>query len=509
MSSDLRLAIDFDTFVEAADTGNLVPVWSEALGDLVTPVGVMLPVMEQLRRPFLLESAEGGEQVGRYSFLGGDPFLEVFGDAGGLTLQHAEGRQERLEGDPVADLARVQRRFRSAPVVGAPPFTGGAVGYVAYDAVRWVEEIPASNADEGQWLYLAFYDSVVAFDHLRKRILVLANARVDGVQGRDGLRAKYDQACQRIEELSALISGPVPQARALELIDPADAEALLVESSLDERAFCDAVTSIKEYIRAGDAFQVVLSRRLRCAVTADPLTIYRALRAINPSPYMFCMDTGAAWVIGSSPEMLVRVQEGYVETRPIAGTRPRSDDPALDHEFEVQLRADEKECAEHLMLVDLGRNDIGRVARYGSVEVPEFMTVERYSHVMHLVSSVRGRLRDGFSPEEGFFASFPAGTVSGAPKIRAMEIIDELEPTPRGVYAGAVLYSDFAGSLNSCIAIRTLTLRNGVATVQAGAGIVSDSKPENEFAETGQKAAALLQALAWAEAATRLSERGS
>jgi anthranilate synthase component 1 len=272
---------------------------------------------------------------------------------------------------------------------------------------------------------------------------------------------------------------------------------------MDRQAFCSAVAVAKDYIGAGDAFQIVLSRRLICPTVAAPISVYRALRAINPSPYMFVLDTDGGQIVGSSPEMLVRVQEGVVETRPIAGTRRRGGDHDEDQLLEAQLLADEKERAEHLMLVDLGRNDVGRVARFGSVEVPEFMHVERYSHVMHLVSSVRGRLREEVSPIEAFFASFPAGTVSGAPKIRAMQIIEEMEPTLRGVYAGAILYCDFAGNIDSCIAIRTIVMRNGKASVQAGAGIVADSDPDREFEETEQKAAASLQALAWADSAER------
>ncbi|MFQ5742844.1 MAG: anthranilate synthase component I family protein, partial [Acidobacteriota bacterium] len=451
----------------------------------------------------------------------------VRGDATGLMARQADGEERSLEGDPVAALAALQRRFRAAPLPGAPPFAGGAVGYVGYDAVRWVERIPDSHpSGDVPWLYLAYYDSILAFDHLRHRAILVANARIADADDRAELRRAHEAAVERLEELAAVLEGDAPQAAPLDLASAtpstracprpqqeADAECglaaganrpgLRVEESLAREPFCEAVGLAKELIRAGDAFQIVLSRRLTCHTVASPLSVYRALRAINPSPYMFLLDTGGGHVVGSSPEMLVRVQDGEIETRPIAGTRPRGRDAREDAELEKQLRADEKERAEHLMLVDLGRNDIGRVAAYGTVEVPEFMGVERYSHVMHLVSSVRGQLRPELTAIEALFATFPAGTVSGAPKVRAMEIIDQLEPCCRGVYAGAVLYSDFAGNLDSCIAIRTVVMRQGQAIVQAGAGIVADSQPPREYEETDQKAAAPLQALAWAEAAER------
>lgn len=492
----------FEAFSIAACHGSIVPVCGERLGDLLTPVAAALRLFDRVRRPFLLESAEGGEHLGRYSYLGGDPFLEIVGDRVGLRLIHPDGRQERLEGDPVARLAEVQARFRAAPVAGLPPFTGGGVGYIGYDAIRWVEQIPEPAEPETlPWAYLAFYDTLLAFDHLKHRVHLIANAHIQDPHDRAHLRAAYNDALERIERLATYLDGPLVAPVALEDVAPLSAQPLATTTNLDRDPFCAAVERAQRYIVAGDVFQVVLSRRLDCITRADPLSVYRALRAINPSPYMFCFDTGEAWIVGSSPEMLVRVQDSVVETRPIAGTRRRDPDPLVDAELERELLADPKERAEHLMLVDLGRNDVGRVAEYGSVQVPEFMGIERYSHVMHIVSSVRGRLRPGISAAEALFAGFPAGTVSGAPKIRAMEIINELEGVGRGVYAGAILYSDFAGNLNSCIAIRTLLMRDGMARVQAGAGIVVDSIPEREFVETEEKAAAVLQALAWADAA--------
>ena len=493
----------FEGFVAASADATVVPVYMERIGDLLTPVSAALRLAGHVRRPFLLESAEGGEHIGRYSYLGGDPFLELLGDADGLVLRPADGPEQRLEGDPVANLAAVQARYRGAEVAGAPPFSGGGVGYIGYDAVRWAERVPyPRRGDELPWLYMGFYDTLLAFDHLKHRIKLVANAHVQDPKNADGLRRAYDDAVERLTRLAALLDAEAPDCAPLDTVAPAEAPPLPTTEEPSRERFCEGVERARDYIRAGDVFQVVLSRRLECHTDASPLTVYRALRAINPSPYMFCLDTGAAAIVGSSPEMLVRVEDGVVENRPIAGTRRRDADPEIDRRLEEELLSDEKECAEHLMLVDLGRNDIGRVAEYGAVEVPEFMRVERYSHVMHIVSSVRGVLRADVSPTEALFAGFPAGTVSGAPKIRAMEIINELEEHARGVYAGAVLYSDFAGNLNSCIAIRTIVMQDGVARVQAGAGLVIDSRAERELVETDEKAAAPLQALAWADAAT-------
>ena len=499
-----KLAPNFADFERAAALGNIVPVYSERLGDLSTPVGEMLKVVGRMRRPFLLESAEGGEHVGRYSFLGGDPFLELVGDADGLEVRRPGREPRRLDGNPVGQLAAIQASFRAAPVApGGPPFSGGGVGYLGYDAIRWIERVPNRNPADPQlpWLYLAYYDRLIAFDHLRHRILLVANARIDDPHDRGGLRAAYSRAHEQIDELAAVLDGEPLDAAPLDAVDLPEHTTLETQCNIADADFCAAVESARDYIAAGDAFQIVLSRRLACQTQADPLTVYRALRAVNPSPYMFCLDTGTAHIVGSSPEMLVRLEECWIENRPIAGTRRRDVNPKVDAALAAQLLADEKERAEHLMLVDLGRNDIGRVAEYGTVTVPQFMTVERYSHVMHLVSSVRGKLREGVSPAEALFASFPAGTVSGAPKIRAMEIIDELEPTARGVYAGAILYADFSGNLDSCIAIRTIVMKGTTAYVQVGAGIVADSSPRRELAETSEKAAASLQALEWAEAA--------
>ncbi|NKB88028.1 MAG: anthranilate synthase component I [Acidobacteria bacterium] len=497
----------FEDFAVLATDQAMVPVRVELLGDLLTPVAAAARLFPSMRRPFLLESAEGGESIGRYSYLGGNPFLEVVGTQSGIVTRLPDGEEHERPGDPVAVLGGLDARYRAASVPGCPPFAGGAVGYIGYDAARWVEDLPDANAGDTPWCWFGYYDTLIAFDHLRHRVQVVGNAHVTDCQSSEALREAYEEACRRIDESLRLLGGAdVPMTR-LDVVAPDSAPPLTASSDLSEPEFSRAVDLVKSHIQAGDVFQLVLSRAMQCEVSADPVTVYRALRAVNPSPYMYCFDTGEGWVVGSSPEMLVRVSGDHVETRPIAGTRRRDPDPVVDEGLARELLADAKECAEHLMLVDLGRNDVGRVARYGEVEVPVFMTVERYSHVMHIVSSVRGRLRDGVTALEALFASFPAGTVSGAPKIRAMEIIDGLERSPRGVYAGAVFYSDFAGNMNSCIAIRTIVMRDGVATVRAGAGIVMDSNAAREFEETAEKAAAPLQALAWAESAVRATEK--
>ncbi|MEC7900322.1 MAG: chorismate-binding protein [Acidobacteriota bacterium] len=502
----LRVFPDFPEFAAAAKRGNFVPVCAERLADLLTPVSAYLRIAGRLRRPFLLESAEGGEHNGRDYFMGGVAFILVEGDASGLVKVDASGDREQIPGDPVAVLGELQRCYKAQPVMGAPPFTGGAVGYIGYDAIRWVEDIPTSNPPDGSmpWVNLAYYDSVLAFDHLRHRVVLVSNARVCEKATIEEVETAYEKAIDRLEYLSEVLDAVPGHAAPLDEVsdDERGLDALGdITESLSRQEFCAAVENAQDLISAGDAFQVVLSRRLTCETDANPLSVYRALRAINPSPYMFILDTGQAHVVGSSPEMLIKVSDGVVENRPIAGTRPRGDDGEADIALGKQLLADEKERAEHLMLVDLGRNDVGRVAEYGTVGVPEFMKIERYSHVMHLVSSVKGTLRPEFGPIEALFAAFPAGTVSGAPKIRAMEIIDDLEPLSRGVYAGAILYADFAGNLDSCITIRTIVMRDGRAEVQVGAGIVIDSVSHREYDETNQKAAAALQALSWANRA--------
>jgi anthranilate synthase component 1 len=482
----------FETFQELATRGTFVPVCKEVRADLLTPLSAFLKVAEHADHAFLFESVEGGEQVARYSFLGKDPFL-VLRARDGLILVEQDG-VTTTEDVPFMDRLRDLMSDYRAPVVpGLPRFTGGAVGFLGYDAASWFEpsldavwskrNAPSSGDDDAGFMV---FDTILAFDHVKHRILIIANARVDPATD---LETAYRFACAKIHflelELERSLSEPA--------VTPGT--SLEVRSNTSQAAFEQAVLVAKDHIAAGDVYQVVLSQRFETAVTADPFTVYRALRHVNPSPYMYFIRMGPLSIVGASPEMLVRVEGRHVVTHPIAGTRPRGRDDAEDERLAEELKQNDKERAEHVMLVDLGRNDIGRVSEYGTVRVAQFMGLERYSHVMHLVSRVEGRLREGQDRLDALAACFPAGTVSGAPKIRAMEIISELEPTRRGIYAGAVGYVDFAGNLDCCITIRTITMKDGRAYVQAGAGIVADSNPTAEFNETRDKASALLQAL--------------
>jgi anthranilate synthase component 1 len=482
----------FDEFVELTRRGTFVPVCKEIMADLLTPVSAFLKVAEHSDYAFLLESVEGGERVARYSFLGKDPFLVLRGRGGRTVVERAGVRSESPE-PFVGALRKLMADFRSPFVPGLPRFTGGAVGYVGYDAAPWFEPAlertaaPAGGDEAGsEEAGFMLFDTVLAFDHVKHRILAIANARIAADEDLDAL---YQFACAKIQflerELERSLSQPEPRAPA----------PLEVRSNVSREAFEASVRAAKERIAAGDVYQVVLSQRFQAEVSVDPFTVYRALRHVNPSPYMYYIRMGRQAIVGSSPEMLVRVEARRVETHPIAGTRPRGRSDEEDLRLAEELKSDEKERAEHVMLVDLGRNDVGRVSEYGSVRVPQFMALERYSHVMHLVSRVEGRLADDRDRLDALVACFPAGTVSGAPKIRAMEIIASLEPTRRGIYAGAVGYLDFAGNLDFCIAIRTITMRDGVASIQAGAGIVADSNPAAEYEETRDKARALLAAL--------------
>ena len=486
-----------EEFKVLAQRGNLVPIYAELPADLDTPLSAFLRL-----RPgpyaFLLESVEGGEKWARYSFLGSDPLMIFTAKGNRVTLRGHNGRTERLSGNPFQALRALLARFHPVAVPGLPRFQGGAVGYIAYDMVRHVERLPKLTRDD-QGLPDAVFlltDSLLVFDNLRHRLLVIANAHVEKTDPASLDRA-YNAATRKIGMLLAKLSRPTRNPPPLVL--PA-AEPLVAlgeegfESTLDQAAFTERVRRAKEYIASGDAYQIVVSRRLETRLPADPFRIYRALRTINPSPYLFFLRLGKTTIVGSSPEVLVRVEDGRVEERPIAGTRPRGGDEAEDARIEAELRRDPKERAEHVMLVDLGRNDVGRVSRLGSVEVSEFMVVERYSHVMHLVSHVRGKLAPGRDALDVLEACFPAGTVTGAPKIRAMQIIEELEPTRRGPYAGAVGYVSYSGNLDSCITIRTILCHGDRASVQVGAGIVADSDPKSEWLETMSKARGLVLA---------------
>jgi len=479
---------DFKTFQRLARQGNLVPVYDTYTADLLTPVGAYLRIAGGAKYAFLLESVEGGENIGRYTFTGANP-EEVF-RARGRACELETGRKTiKFEGNPVEHLKRLTARYRPVRVPGMPPLTAGAIGYFAYDMVRLVERIPDTGRDDlgVDDCVMMFYPGLVAFDRVRHRVWIIRNVFTEAP---GSLRQKYDAAVREIGRIRKKLEQPLPPQRK-----PPRAKPLHVASNMTKAQFTAAVRRTKSYIRAGDAFQVVVSQRFEAKTGADPFEIYRALRVVNPSPYLYYLKLGELSVVGSSPEMLVKVQGRDAFYRPLAGTRPRGRNEKEDEKLETELLADPKERAEHVMLVDLGRNDLGRVCEYGSVKPERLMFVERYSHVMHLASSLRGRLRNDVDCFDALMACFPAGTLSGAPKVRAMEIIDELEPTRRGVYGGAILYLDFSGNLDSCIGLRTLVAKNGRAYVQAGGGIVADSVPEREYQESCNKAKAVLKAL--------------
>ena len=489
----------FEEFVDLARRGTFVPVVREIMADLLTPVSAFIKIAEHSDYAFLFESVEGGEQVARYSFLGKDPFL-VLRARGRRTVIDRSGVTTTSD-QPFIDVMRqLMAEFRAPFVPGLPRLTGGAVGFVGYDASpifepaldeAWAKAGWSTAADGEDDAGFMLFDTVLAFDHVKHRILIIANARVTADEE---LEALYQFACAKVDFLERELERGLSQPERVVAAPPA------VWSNLTKEAFEAGVHTIKAHIAAGDIYQAVLSQRFEADVTADPFTVYRALRHVNPSPYMYFMRMGDLAIVGSSPEMLVRVEGRRVETHPIAGTRPRGHSDEEDVRLAEELKRNEKERAEHVMLVDLGRNDLGRVCEFGSVRVPQYMSIERYSHVMHLVSTVDGALAGDRDHLDALVACFPAGTVSGAPKIRAMQILAGLEPTRRDIYAGAVGYIDFAGNLDFCIAIRTITIRKARARVQAGAGIVADSNASAEYEETRDKARALLQALTMAEA---------
>src|SRR5579862_633541 len=482
----------FKEFSRLAKQGNLIPVYDVFSADLLTPVSAFLRIAQGARYSFLLESVEGGEKIARYTFAGAHP-EEVFRYANGACVLEARDRVIWEEKDPITFLREHMAKFRPVRLPGLPPLVAGAIGYFSYDMVRLIERLPKRLRDEiGLFdAVLMFYHGILAFDHVQHRLWVVRNVYTDGPKS---LRAKYDAAVKAIRRTRQMLEEPAAgekprkQARG-------KARPLKVASNVKRSEYLAMVKKAKQYIREGDIFQVVLSQRFSAKTKADPFSIYRELRALNPSPYLFYLQLNDVYVVGSSPEMLVKVQGRDVFYRPIAGTRWRGKDESEDQRLEREMLASEKERAEHIMLVDLGRNDLGRVCEYGSVRPERLMFVERYSHVMHLVSSLRGRLRDDVDCFEALMACFPAGTVSGAPKIRAMQIIDELEPCCRGLYGGAILYIDFAGNLDSCIALRTLIAKNGRVYIQAGGGVVADSVPEREYEETINKARAVKAAL--------------
>jgi len=482
---------DFKEFSRLAREATLVPVVKSVSADLLTPVSAFLAIAENDSHAFLLESVERGEQIGRYTFLGARPYMRVKALKGAVEIIRGR-RSETIEEDIFAVVKRLLHDHQLASIAGLPPFTAGAVGYFAYDVIRRLEKI-GDHAKDDLLLPdadLMFFDRLLAFDHLRHQIHIMAAADVS----RESPRRAYDRALRDIAALERKLAEGLSPALWRKSAKP-KARKLKIQAATKRDVYLRNVERCKEYIAAGDIFQVVYSQRFDFTPDVAPFDLYRALRQVNPSPYLYFLRMEGTHILGSSPEMLVRVTGRKLEYRPIAGTRPRGRDAAEDALFEQQVRNDEKERAEHVMLVDLGRNDLGRVSEYGSVKVKDLMYVERYSHVMHLVSALEGTLRKDLDALDAFAACFPAGTLSGAPKVRAMQIIEELEPTRRGVYGGSVLYADFAGNLDSCIGIRTLLMKGKKAYLQAGGGIVADSDPVAEFQESMNKAQAVLRAV--------------
>ena len=498
---------DFETFCRLSKQADLVPVYRQLTSDTLTPVSAFCKI-DAGPCAFLFESVVGGERVGRYSFLGADPFLQFDAYENEVVLT-TEGETTRYKvEDPLKELELRLGGFQSVDLPELPRFCGGAVGYAGYDVIRYSERLPNAPRDDRGLpdLSFAFYDRMVVFDHINKTIAVVALARTGAGHASetttgppaDALADAYAEACGRVDELvSQLDQGPV-NLKTYDL-DLKGKPTRGFQSNFARHDFEAAVDKCKEYIRAGDIFQVVISQRLELETSARPLDIYRTLRVVNPSPFLFYLRTPETCLVGSSPEIMVRVEEGLVTNRPLAGTRPRGRDPEEDRRLAEELLADPKERAEHIMLVDLARNDVGRVAAYDTVKLSDVMEIERYSHVMHITSNVTGQLAAGKTAFDALRACVPAGTVSGAPKVRAMQIIDELEPLRRGPYAGAVGYIDFTGNMDTCIALRTLVMKGKTAYLQAGAGIVADSVPSREYEETLNKAMGLLKAIELAE----------
>ncbi len=498
---------DLESFEKLAGRADLVPVYRRLVSDALTPVSAFHKI-DSGRCACLFESVVGGEKVGRYSFLAIEPFFEIEAYGNRVTTNAYSGvsaagvpipvtRQFDSQ-NPLDELRRRVQAFREATLPDLPPFCSGAVGYAGYDVVRYLENLPNAPPDDRQVpdLAFAFYDQMVIFDNVTKTIVVVAMARLDAPGARPA--TAYRQACHRVDRLVDKLSSSQHKLQPVDIRPQGDVR-LAWESNFTQADFEQAVRKCVQYIRAGDIFQVVFSQRLKVPIRSHPFEIYRRLRVVNPSPFMFYVRTPSVTLVGSSPEVMVRVVDGRVTVRPLAGTRPRGKTEEEDRQLAEELLADPKERAEHVMLVDLGRNDVGRVAQYRSVKLTDVMTIERYSHVMHITSNVEGQLAPGKGAFDALQACLPAGTVSGAPKVRAMEIIDEIEPHRRGPYAGAVGYVDFNGNMDTCIALRTIVIQGNTAYVQAGAGIVADSVPENEWHETLSKARGLLKAIELAE----------
>ena len=490
--TSLPLFPSLPDFKELAEKGNLIPIFTEFVADYETPIGVFEKIDNGVRS-FLFESAESNDHVGRYSFLGSDPMI-YFEARGKHIIIEEDGQRREFESavDPLTELQRLMARFRAVDLPGLPPFTGGAVGYLGYDAVRFFEPTvgnpPPDQLGLPEMVFL-ITDTFLVFDHRFRRLKIFANAFVEGTK----VEQAYDLAAQKIRRIVDKLEQPTkPQLMNTAPI----AVSPSPQSNTTREEFHEMVRKAKGHIEAGDIFQMVPSQRFEASFEGNPLTLYRALRFINPSPYLFCLRLGERFaLVGSSPEVHVRLRGRSVEIRPIAGTRKRGVTSAEDDDLAEELLADPKERAEHLMLVDLARNDVGRISEYGTVKVTEFMTIERYSHVMHIVSNVIGELDRSYTAYDVMRATFPAGTVSGAPKVRAMQLIYEFEKSKRGVYAGAVGYFGFDGQLDSCIALRSIVLKEGIAYVQAGGGVVADSVPELEFQESVNKAMATFRAI--------------
>jgi len=472
---------------------NVIPVYREILADMETPVSAFMKV-DTGGDAFLLESVEHGEKWGRYSFLGVNPRMILRSKGDDVEVCGPDGELRRDKA-PIKVLKEICSRFRAAVVEGVPSFFGGAIGYIGYDVVRHIERLPELAEDDLGLddIYLIFTDTLLVFDNVEHKIKVISNAFIE--DGAD-IDAIYEGSINKIEALvETLRTGAVEGGLESAMTGEASGGRLAITSNFERESYLKAVERIKEYIKSGDVIQTVLSQRFSTPLPASPFDIYRALRVVNPSPYMFFLRLGDLHIVGSSPEILVRVEDGDVNVKPIAGTRKRGTDEAEDLALEAELLADPKELAEHIMLVDLGRNDIGRVSRPGSVQVSDLMSVERYSHVMHIVTDVHGKMEKGLDGLDAFSACFPAGTLTGAPKIRAMEIIEELEPCRRGVYGGSVGHIGYSGNLDMCIAIRTMIIKDDVVYIQAGAGIVADSEADKEFEETENKARGLVKAV--------------
>ena len=492
---------DKQEFRKLAKKGNLIPVYKEISADIDTPVSCFLKIDDGKSYSYLLESVEGGEKIARFSFLGSDPSL-IFKSKGKNVeiiekikgkIKKAKVRNFSTKKDPLYEIKRLMSEYKFVPIKGLPRFCGGLVGYIGYDMVRFFEDIPDKNPDTLNLPDSIFMltDTILIFDHVDHKIKVVSNARI--TEDRN-IEKVYEEATRKIDRIISKLKSPSDRGQKTE--NRKQSEKLKITSNVTQEEFKAMVSKAKKYITNGDIIQTVLSQRFEIDLEGiKPFDIYRRLRSINPSPYMYYLNLGGLKVVGSSPEIMVRCEEGVVEVRPIAGTRPRGKDADEDARLEKELLRDPKERAEHIMLVDLGRNDVGRVCDYHTVKTDELMVIEKYSHVMHIVSNVVGRLKKGKDIYDVIRAVFPAGTVSGAPKVRAMEIIDELENTRRGPYAGCIGYFSFSGNLDTCITIRTLIIKGGKGYLQAGAGIVADSVPEKEFKETQNKARALIKSI--------------